>query len=57
MRYVAYLTPLFHANIALREVMIKGGGLHDISSSLIILAVYAVITLILGVLVSKKRIE
>lgn len=57
MQYVAYLSPMFYSNVALREIMIKGTSISGVLSPVIILAIYSVVTLILGILISKKRIE
>ena len=57
MQYVAYLSPMFYSNVALREIMIKGTSIGNVLSPVIILAIYSLVTLILGILISKKRIE
>lgn len=57
MQYVAYLSPMFYSNVALREIMIKATPLAEIAKPVIILALYAIITLAIGILTSKKRIE
>jgi len=57
MKYVSHLSPLFYSNIALRGVMIKGNGLLDVGTEVIVLALYAAIALSLGILTFKRRIE
>jgi ABC-type multidrug transport system permease subunit/predicted nucleic acid-binding Zn-ribbon protein len=57
MQKVAYLSPMFYSNVALREIMIKGSSISAVAEPVLILAFYALITLLLGVFVSKKRIE
>ncbi len=57
MRYFAYLTPMYYSNVALREVIIKGSSLEVIYPQILILTLYAFITVILGALIFKKRIE
>jgi len=56
MQMLANFTPLFHANIALRQIIIKGSGLGQVMPQLISLFVYMVTALVLGVLVTKKRV-
>ena len=57
MQYVAYLSPMFYSNVALREIMIKGSNLSNILNPIIILGCYAIFTLLLGIVLFKKRIE
>jgi len=57
MQQVAYLSPMFYSNVALREIMIKGTSLAGVMTQIIILGVYAFTALLLGILVSKKRVE
>ena len=57
MQNLAYASPMFYSNTALREVMIKGTHLSGIINEITILGIYALIALLLGVLISKKRIE
>ncbi|MBN1685842.1 MAG: ABC transporter permease, partial [Spirochaetales bacterium] len=54
---LAYSMPLTYANIALRDVMIKGWGLRQIYEQLIILCGFAVILILLDVVALKRRIE
>ncbi len=56
MIYISYFSPLFYSNTALRQIMIKGVPLSAIYNQVWILALFALITLILGVVVSRKRI-
>jgi len=56
MRYVGYISPMFYSNTALRAIMIKGVSLGGVKLQVFILAGYALLTLILGILFSKKRI-
>ncbi|MFQ6115151.1 MAG: ABC transporter permease [bacterium] len=46
---VAYLDPIFHMNQALKGVSALGQGVEDISTHLIFLVVFTVVSLILGV--------
>jgi len=57
MRYVAYMSPLYYSNVSLREIMIKGTELSSVWVPVLILGLYAAATLVLGVMISKKRIE
>ncbi|MFT4303977.1 MAG: ABC transporter permease [Candidatus Woesearchaeota archaeon] len=57
MQYVAYFSPMFYSNVALREIMIKGSGIEAVILPIIILGIYALITVILGIIIYKKRIE
>ena len=54
---LAYSMPLTYANIALRDVMIKGWGLGEIYPQLLILAGFALILILLDVLALKRRME
>ncbi len=56
MRPVAYISPMFYSNIALRGIMIKGLGLGDVIIPVIVLALYALLAVGLGIVISKKRI-
>lgn len=57
MQYVSYISPMLYSNVALREIMIKGTNLIGVMSEIIILSLYALVTLILGIILYKKRIE
>lgn len=57
MQYVAYLSPMFYSNVALREIMIKGTSIDGVIGAILVLALYAVVTLIIGIAISKKRIQ
>ncbi len=54
---LAYCMPLTYANIALRDVMIKGWGLGEIYINLLILVGIAFILILLDVVALKRRIE
>lgn len=53
---VSYLMPITYANRALREIMLKGWGLLEIWPSLAILAGFAVLLTLLGVLTMRREI-
>jgi ABC-2 type transport system permease protein len=55
MRYIAYCLPLTYAIDAMRIIMIKGQGLNAISTDLIILSLFAVITFTLGVHLFRRE--
>ncbi|MDD2614535.1 MAG: ABC transporter permease [Methanosarcina sp.] len=55
MRYIAYLLPLTYANNAMRAIMIKGQGLNAISTDLIILSLFALITFTAGVRLFRRE--
>ncbi|WP_333788188.1 ABC transporter permease [Methanomethylovorans sp.] len=55
MRYIAYLLPLTYANDAMRTIMIKGQGLSAISTDLIILSLFALITFTAGVHLFRRE--
>lgn len=57
MQYFAKATPTFYANVALREVMIKGSSIIEIWPEIAILAGYTIFVLLLGILLLKKRIN
>lgn len=57
MLYLAYLSPLYHSNTALKEIIIKGVSLNAVSNSLIVLSVFTVVSLGFGIILSKKRIK
>jgi len=49
LQWLSYFYPLTFANTAIRKVMLLGGGLGDITFSLIALAIYAVVLYVVGV--------
>ena len=53
---LAFCMPLTYANIALRDVMIKGWGLGQIYPQLLILSGFALLLILLDVLALKRRI-
>ncbi|RNI11903.1 ABC transporter permease [Methanohalophilus sp. RSK] len=55
MRYIAYCLPLTYANDAMRTIMIKGQGLSAISTDLIILTLFALITFSSGVHLFRRE--
>jgi ABC-type multidrug transport system permease subunit len=57
MQHVAKLSPMLYSNIALRAIMIKGAALVDVAPQITALAIYAVVTLSIGIAISKKRIK
>jgi ABC-2 type transport system permease protein len=57
MQHVAKLSPMLYSNIALRAIMIKGAGLVEVAPQITALAIYAVVTLSIGIAISKKRIK
>ena len=57
LRLFAYCMPLTYANIALRDVMIKGWGLARIYPNLLILAGFAALFILVDVLAVKKEVD
>lgn len=55
MRYIAYCLPLTYAIDAMRIVMIKGQGLNAISTDLIILSLFAIVTFTAGVHLFRRE--
>jgi ABC-2 type transport system permease protein len=55
MQYIAYCLPLTYAIDAMRTIMIKGEGLSAISTDLIILSLFAVITFTAGVHLFRRE--
>lgn len=55
MRYIAYCLPLTYAIDAMRIIMIKGQGLNAISTDLIILSLFAIVTFTLGVHLFRRE--
>jgi ABC-2 type transport system permease protein len=55
LRPVAYLMPIYYANIALRDVMLKGWGLAEIWPNLAILAGFGVALVILSALMMRRE--
>ncbi len=55
MLYLANLSPVYHANIVLREIIIKGANFSSVILPLVILFFYSLATLVLGIIISKKR--
>lgn len=57
MQYFAKATPTFYANVALREIMIKGSSFAAIQNEVLILFLYSIGVLSLGIVLLKKRIS
>ncbi|WP_292375988.1 ABC transporter permease [Methanosarcina sp. UBA411] len=55
MRCIAYFLPLTYAIDAMRTIMIKGQGLSAISTDLIILTLFAIVTFTLGVHLFRRE--
>lgn len=55
MRYIAYCLPLTYAIDAMRIIMIKGGGMNDLSYNMIILTLFAIVTFALGVRLFRRE--
>jgi len=55
MRYIAYCLPLTYAIDAMRIIMIKGQGLNAISTDLIILCLFAIVTFTAGVYLFRRE--
>jgi ABC-2 type transport system permease protein len=55
MQYIAYCLPLTYAIDALRIIMVKGQGLSAISTDLIILSLFAIITFTAGVRLFRRE--
>ncbi len=57
LRSIAYAMPLYYANTALRDVMIKGAGLSEIWPILLILVGFILLFLILSIVMMRKEIS
>ena len=55
MRYIAYCLPLTYAIDAMRIIMIKGQGLNAVSTDLIILSLFAIVTFTAGVHLFRRE--
>ena len=53
---VAYAMPLYYANSALRDVMLKGWGLADIWPNLAVLAGFAAVFLVLSTAMMRREV-
>jgi ABC-2 type transport system permease protein len=51
-----YLMPVYYANRALRDVMLKGWGLAEIWPNLVILVVFAAVLILLGALTMRREV-
>jgi ABC-2 type transport system permease protein len=56
LRPFAYFMPLYYANQALRDVMLKGWGLAEIWPNLAILAGYIGVLVILSALMMRREV-
>jgi ABC-2 type transport system permease protein len=56
LRPFAYLMPLYYANRALRDVMLKGWGLAEIWPNLAILAGFAGVLIVAGALMMRREV-
>ncbi len=52
----AYIMPVFYANRALRDVMLKGWGLLEIWPNLVILLVFAGVLILFGALTMRREV-
>lgn len=52
--WISYLTPLYYAADALREVMIRGNGFMEIVGYLVILLGYSIVLMIINIFALKK---
>jgi ABC-2 type transport system permease protein len=52
----AYLMPLYYANTAMRDVMLKGWGLAEIWPNLVILALFIAVLIVLSALMMKREV-
>lgn len=52
----AYLMPLYYANVALRDVMLKGWGLAEIWPNLAILTGFGILLVILSILMMQREV-
>jgi len=57
LKSLAYCMPLTYANTALRDVMIKGWGIGEIYTQLLILCGFALVLVLADVMALKRRIE
>ncbi len=57
LRPIAYTMPLYYANSALRDVMIKGWGLAEIWPYLLILLGFTLVFLILSILMMRREVN
>jgi ABC-2 type transport system permease protein len=53
---IAYLMPLYYANVALRDVMLKGWGLAEIWPNLAVLIGFGVVVIILSALMMRREV-
>jgi ABC-2 type transport system permease protein len=53
---IAYAMPIYYANVALRDVMLKGWGLGEIWPNLAILAVIGIVLVILSALTMRREV-
>lgn len=51
-----YLMPVYYANRALRDVMLKGWGLAEIWPNLVILLIFAAVLILLGALTMRREV-
>jgi ABC-2 type transport system permease protein len=52
----AYVMPVYYANRALRDVMLKGWGLGEIWLNLVIMAGFTAVLIILGALIMRREV-
>lgn len=55
-RMIAYFVPLTYANIAFREIMIKGNGLEVVYPHISILSIYTLVSVSIAILLLRKVI-
>jgi len=57
LRPIAYAMPLYYANTALRDVMIKGWGIEKIWPNLLILLGFTLVFLILSIVMMRREVN
>ncbi|OGO16912.1 MAG: hypothetical protein A2Z14_02000 [Chloroflexi bacterium RBG_16_48_8] len=56
LRPFGYLMPVYYANQALRDVVLKGWGLAEILPNLVIQVVFAAVLILLGALTMRREV-
>jgi ABC-2 type transport system permease protein len=56
LRPIAYVMPIYYANVALRDVMLKGWGLAQIWPNLAILAGIGIVLVVLSTLLMRREV-
>ena len=57
LRVVSYVIPLYHFNVAMRTLMVKGLSMSACASNVLFLVGYTILTVVASIMIFRKRLE